>query len=397
MNYNQIQISPFHSASGEERYLLSNGNNFYETGAPLVDLLMALQRNPIENLAIEEYIALSGGKYTHSQIKNVIEKHIAPLFVDKPKKRTFLYERELLDAGKIDSFSDKLSFLFSPVAMTAVFAIGLLLDIYYFATASNLLVFNNSAGLYTIGFLLAFAVFSSFFHELGHAAACKHFGIKHGAIGFGLYLNFPVLYTDVTRVWTLERRQRCVVNIAGVYFQFLLLIPILGVLLLTGNDICRYIVLIMNLGLVMTLNPFFKFDGYWLMTDILGVANLRQRSNELLGYLFAKIRRAEITKTPYLLTLKPVAKIGFLVYSLIVNVFMGYYFLYIIPKFLYGFITEFPHQIQQLVIFTASRVSVPFSLIRNIGSQLLFFALIAYMIWNIVKSLKKKENAQTIK
>ena len=51
--------------------------------------------------------------------------------------------------------------------------------------------------------LFIFMISSSFFHELGHAAACKYFGIRHGGIGFGLYLNFPVLYTDVTEVWKL--------------------------------------------------------------------------------------------------------------------------------------------------------------------------------------------------
>ena len=64
--------------------------------------------------------------------------------------------------------------------------------------------------------LLVFMVVSSLFHELGHASACKHFGIRHGGIGFGLYLNFPVLYTDVTEVWRLRRADRCIVNLGGV-------------------------------------------------------------------------------------------------------------------------------------------------------------------------------------
>ena len=77
--------------------------------------------------------------------------------------------------------------------------------------------------------LFTFILGSSFFHELGHASACKYFGIQHGGIGFGLYLNFPVLYTDVTEVWKLKRGQRCVVNLAGVYFQSYWLILLLGV------------------------------------------------------------------------------------------------------------------------------------------------------------------------
>lgn len=94
--------------------------------------------------------------------------------------------------------------------------------------------------------LLVFMLASSFFHELGHASACKYFGVRHGGIGFGLYLNFPVLYTDVTEVWKLNRAQRCVVNLAGVYFQSYWLIALLTAFLLTGNDILRYLILIID-------------------------------------------------------------------------------------------------------------------------------------------------------
>lgn len=104
--------------------------------------------------------------------------------------------------------------------------------------------------------LFVFMLLSSFFHELGHASACKYFGLHHGGIGFGLYLNFPVLYTDVTEVWKLNRMQRCVVNIAGVYFQSYWLLALLIAFLLTNNDMLRYLILTMNLSFLMTLNPF---------------------------------------------------------------------------------------------------------------------------------------------
>lgn len=54
--------------------------------------------------------------------------------------------------------------------------------------------------------------------------------------------------------------------------------------MLTDSDVLRYMIIIMNFGFVMTLNPFFKFDGYWMASDILGVPNLRQRSKEIIRY-----------------------------------------------------------------------------------------------------------------
>lgn len=76
----------------------------------------------------------------------------------------------------------------------------------FFITADSLLEFSNGVNVYTVMGLVAFTIISSFIHELGHASACKHFGLKHGGIGFGLYLNFPVLYTDVTEIWKLNRK-----------------------------------------------------------------------------------------------------------------------------------------------------------------------------------------------
>lgn len=106
-------------------------------------------------------------------------------------------------------------------------------------------------------------------------------------------------------MWKLKRGQRCVVNLAGVYFQSYWLILLLGVFFVTGNDILRYLILIMNLGFAMTLNPFFKFDGYWIASDLLGVPNLRQRSLELFSYMWNRLKKRPIKQLPYLLQMIP--------------------------------------------------------------------------------------------
>lgn len=222
------------------------------------------------------------------------------------------------------------------------------------------------------------------------ASACKYFGVRHGGIGFGLYLNFPVLYTDVTEVWKLDRKQRCVVNIAGVYFQCYWLIGLLIGYLLTGNDILRFLILTMNFGFLMTMNPFFKFDGYWIASDLLGVPNLRTRSKELLTYWYKQIRKQPITRIPYLLQISPTAKYGLLIYSIAVNLFMGFYFLYIIPIFLYQFVHTFPNAVNELIFYLSNGMTPPFILLRNIGSQLIFLALIGYLFWNLIRPLIKR-------
>lgn len=388
--YSNIIIHPLASSTQDNRYLLSCNGQYYEAGYPVVELLTELQEYPTEEEAVSSYIQKRGDKYTSEQIRQIINKFITPLFSTQKKKRTFLYEKELFSASIIDKFSDTFRFLFNRAYMAVVFTMALVLDAYFFLVVDDLLTFNNNANLYMAVGLLIFMLLSSFFHELGHASACKYFGIRHGGVGFGLYLNFPVLYTDVTEVWKLDRTQRCVVNMAGIYFQCYWLIGILVSYFLTGNDILRYLCLIMNLGFLMTLNPFFKFDGYWIASDLLGVPNLRFRSKELISYCYKRIRKQRVTKIPYLLQIRSAEKYGLLVYSIVVNLFMGFYFFYLIPIFLYRFVSTFPGKVNELILYLANGMTPPFVLLRNIGSQLLFMALIGYLFWNMIRPLIKR-------
>lgn len=394
--YNNIVIHPLASSTQEKRYLLSCNGVYYESGTSVVELLTELQKYSIEEEAIASYVQKKNGKYTSEQVYQIIGKFITPLFFQNSlkQKHTFLYEKELFSASTIDKFSDRFSFLFNQTYMGIVFAIMLALDINFLWATKDLLMFNNQVNIYMIAGLLSFILLSSFFHELGHASACKYFGLRHGGVGFGLYLNFPVLYTDVTEVWKLGRKQRCVVNIAGIYFQSYCLIGLLISFFLTQDYILRYLILIMNLGFLMTLNPFFKFDGYWLASDLLGVPNLRDRSKELIGYCYKIIRKHPVAKKPYLLQIRPIEKYGLLTYSIVVNLFMGFYFLYIIPSFLYRFIQSFPGEIKELILYLSNSMTPPFALLRNISTQLLFLALIGYLLFNMVRPLIKKYGKQ---
>ena len=389
--YNDIILHrKLSAATQEERVLLSCGGQYYEASPAIAELVETLQRHATEEEAIAAYTEKKAGKYTPEQVRLIIDKFITPLFTPKPPKRSFLYEKELFSAAAVDRFSDAFRFLFNRWYMLAVFLVAAALDAWFFLRTPDLLLFNNKVNIYLVVGLFVFMLGSSFFHELGHASACKYFGVRHGGIGFGLYLNFPVLYTDVTEVWKLKRGERCVVNLSGVYFQSWWLIILLVAFLMTGNDILRYLILVMNLGFAMTLNPFFKFDGYWLASDLLGVPNLRQRSLELLGYVWKKLWKRPEGKRPYLLQIRPLERYGLLVYSVTVNLFMGFYFVYVIPTFLYRFVQTFPDAVNELILYLSNRMMPPFALLRNIGMQLVFLGLIGYLVYRSVIPLVRR-------
>ena len=390
--YEDIHIQTFSSASDEARYLIGCRGQYYEAGVVVANLITTLKEYGTEDEAIKAFLRNNNNRYTIEQIRDAIKKYIAPMQENKGGGKQFLYQKEIMSAQHVDRFSDALKLLFNKYIMVSVIFVALTLDAVFFLTTKDLLTFSNKVNAYTIIGLLLFMLASSFFHELGHASACKRFGIKHGGIGFGLYLNFPVLYTDVTEVWKLDRSRRCVVNIAGVYFQLMCIIPIIVCFMLTDSDVLHYMIIIMNFGFVMTLNPFFKFDGYWMASDILGVPNLRQRSKEIIRYYINKLRRRSIGEMPYMLRMKKKAKWGFAVYAIVVNLFMAYYFLYVLPLFIYNFALSFPMEAKQLIMYLANNVTPPFALLRNIGAQMLFFALIAYMVYNVLYKGRKKKN-----
>lgn len=137
--------------------------------------------------------------------------------------------------------------------------------------------------------LVALVLLALLFHEIGHAAASEHYGVHPHALGFGLFWIYPVLFTDVSGTWNLPRRQRAIVAAAGLYFH--LIASSLGCLatLVVSSRIPVLLVYSIWLAVFLNANPFLQFDGYWILTDILGIPNLRYQTHSLLKRAAARI------------------------------------------------------------------------------------------------------------
>ena len=138
---------------------------------------------------------------------------------------------------------------------------------------------------------LAILIVVILIHEFGHAAAQLRFGLPAGAIGFQLYHYLPSFFANASASWRVRPRSRIVVDTGGIYFQlvitsFLYLIYLktqflpLMIAILTSDALC-----------VIAINPFLRFDGYWLLSDALAVPNLQKRSTALLGHYWKRLRR----------------------------------------------------------------------------------------------------------
>ena len=176
------------------------------------------------------------------------------------------------------------------------------------------------------GFQLALVYFivllTSFIHELGHSSACAYFGARHGDIGIGVYLFFPVLYSDVSDIWRLDRRSRVMVDAGGIYFQFLsvtvlyLLYMLFPIRVLVASIFATY------LAIVTAVNPFLKFDGYWILSDLLGIPNLGKRSIGTLRVLWNAMTGRKGAGAASVKTLKTESALASIIYGVLSCLFL---------------------------------------------------------------------------
>ncbi|MDQ6649342.1 MAG: hypothetical protein M3Z02_04415 [Actinomycetota bacterium] len=133
-------------------------------------------------------------------------------------------------------------------------------------------------------FLLAFGlvVISAAFHECGHATACTVGGGRPGRMGAGIYLMWPAFYTDVTDAYRLDRKARLRTDLGGVYFSCLLVLGLGGAYLLTHFEPLLLIAFLMQIEVVHQLLPFLRLDGYYVVSDLVGVPDLFKRTGPVL-------------------------------------------------------------------------------------------------------------------
>lgn len=114
-------------------------------------------------------------------------------------------------------------------------------------------------------------------HELGHAAACARYGARPSDIGFAIYLVYPALYSDVNSCWSLNRWKRVIVDLGGAYFQLCFGLVLIVVYALTHYVALKIAFTMILYMILFCLNPIFKFDGYWVLADALGIPNLSRQ------------------------------------------------------------------------------------------------------------------------
>ena len=134
-------------------------------------------------------------------------------------------------------------------------------------------------------------VFIKALHEFGHGLACKRHGGEVHTMGIMLMIFTPIPYVDATASWAFrKRRDRMLVGAGGMIFELFVAAIATFIWASTGPGVVNALMYnLMFIASVSTLlfngNPLLRYDGYYLLSDMLDIPNLYQRSHQQLRYL----------------------------------------------------------------------------------------------------------------
>ena len=144
--------------------------------------------------------------------------------------------------------------------------------------------------IFTLQYLIIYALVLAgvkIIHELGHAYMAVKHKCRVPSMGVAFILLFPILYTDVSDSWRLpEKKKRLQIDFAGIIAELYLAVIATLFWVILPDGLMKAIAFSVAttgwiLSLAINLNPFMRFDGYYILSDLLGVDNLQQRSFEL--------------------------------------------------------------------------------------------------------------------
>jgi putative peptide zinc metalloprotease protein len=230
----------------------------YSNGLSSIEIALSINREYEADYSSEQIASFLDSIYRKSLVKN---------------KSSFRKLIELLDTRKIPNYN--ISFLKNQYVFYGSLLLMFVINIY----CVNTLRLSRSMNYIetVIMFMVLFLVF--LFHEIGHSILAKLYEINSGKIGIGLYFIFPVFYININEIWRLKKDKRVIINLGGIYFQLLVGLILIILYFLTYSPVIVSLISV-NIGVViMNINPFLKFDGYWVLSDFINDNQLYIKSS----------------------------------------------------------------------------------------------------------------------
>ena len=121
-------------------------------------------------------------------------------------------------------------------------------------------------------------------HEMAHGLTCHYFGGRVKDMGFLLLYFQLAFYCNVSDAWLFkEKYKRAWVTLAGGFFQlFVWSLAVIG-WRVTAEDVLInriFFIIMVTAGVqfIFNFNPLIKLDGYYLLSDLVEIPNLRAKA-----------------------------------------------------------------------------------------------------------------------
>lgn len=331
------------------------------------------RRNVAE--VFQAYDKLNPGKFSLQNVENLVQSFLIPksLLVDlnapvslpevSAKRASYIYAKvRLLPREIVYPVAKLFGWAFSKWVLTLWVALFTLVHLifYLWIWPSHRMHLNDFTGS-TFSAVMLLSLVGAFIHETGHASALVSNGCKRTEIGFGIYLYYPVLYTDVSEAWRLSRHRRALIDVAGIYFQSMFQFLLLSLFFISGSPVLIYFFLFNDLIMFRTMNPFLRMDGYWLVADLFGIFNLREQSTKLIKHYVLKLFGFARSGSSPLQILKPGTRVTLAVYSVLSVTFFFYISAIMIRVAILYLIPTYPTRL--LAVWHATQAS-PFDLVK---------------------------------
>ncbi|MFM9965486.1 MAG: hypothetical protein ACKV2Q_30240 [Planctomycetaceae bacterium] len=182
------------------------------------------------------------------------------------------------------------SWLFRPAFVTACVSLivwALLLVMLRWETLARRL--PDATELFGVGNLLSLVaafIVIKLLHEFGHVLTCRHFGGECHELGIQVLMFVPLLYGDVTDAWMVSRRwPRIAISAAGIFVELVLasVATLLWWQSVPGllNSVFLNVMLVCSVNtLLFNGNPLMRYDGYYVLADLLNLPNLAMQARQ---------------------------------------------------------------------------------------------------------------------
>lgn len=246
--------------------------------SPFVHQFLSLCRSPQSVYALCKKLVIALGSV---QSAREVAPQLVPFFRAENDeviiRKTRLIQSEGLLGFDWHKQSEPLNKLRSFFRLPWMGFLFVLLSIYFLHQARLIVAINASSFDYPL-LVVLIVLFSTLIHEFGHIIAFRALGGTCYSFGLGIYYIVPVLFVDLSLSNRMSKKKRIVISLSGVYFELLyvaLLLLVDAIAFSGGFRLAAFLIFIQTLW---NLNPFFKNDGYWVLSDVLQESWLKQSS-----------------------------------------------------------------------------------------------------------------------